>query len=109
MKTGTGSYGLDLLILGALIAGGTWFSLWYLTSPPNTHALVTAWMTSRAALLTTFVLAQPGLIGGVKLIMDTNVRPSRRFALGAAVLAVFGIALPIVIGNALQAKLASLF
>lgn len=105
MKTGTGSYGLDLLVLGALIVGGTWCALWFITSPHDVQGMV----ISKGISLTTFLLAQPGLIGGVKLMTITEIPARRRFALCAFVVVVFGIAIPLLIGNAIEAKLASFF
>lgn len=99
MKTGTGSYGLDILVLLALIIGSVWYGLWFVTSPIQAQHLVLA----RAASLTTVLLAQPGLIGGMKLLMDQRMPVRRRLALGGGILLIAGVLVPVAIGNALLA------
>ena len=105
MKTGTGSDGLDLLILGALIVVGTWSGLWFMTAPHH----VQAFFVSKTLSLTAFLFAQPGLIGGVKLFTISTIPLRRRLALGTFVLAVFGCLVPMLIVSTMESRLLNVF
>ena len=105
MKTGTGSLAGDLLLLVGVVIGGTWFALWFMTSPHHVQAIA----LSKGVSLTTFLLAQPGLIGGVKLMTTSKITSPRRYVLGVTVIAIFGVALPMLISAAIESKLTSLF
>lgn len=103
MKTGTGNLGLDLLVLLAMIVGGTWLTLWYLTSPHDTQRLV----IDGTMQIVTLALAQPGLILGAWILVKSR-RPLRwRVAVGISTIATLGIALPLIvvrlIGHAIAA------
>lgn len=105
MKTGTGSLAGDILVIGAMIVGGTWLALWFMTSPHDVQSTA----ISKGLSLTTFLLAQPGLIAGVKLLTSSNIPSPRRYVLGATVIAVFGVVVPMLISTVIQSKLASFF
>lgn len=91
MKTGTGNLGLDLLLLLAMILGGTWFVLWFATSPLATQQIVVDGTQSAVA----FLLAQPGLILGTWIAMRAKRSLRWRLAGGLSIIAFAGIAFPL--------------
>lgn len=105
MKTGTGSLAGDILLIGVLVVGGTWLALWFLTSPDDVQGLV----LSKGVSLTTFLLAQPGLIGGVKLMTTSEIASPRRYVLGVTAIAILGVVVPMLISSVIESKFTGLF
>lgn len=82
---------MDLLVLLAMILGGTWFAVWFLTSPLDLQRHV----MDGSLKVVLFGLAQPGVLLGVWILMKSS-RPLRwRIAMGVSTIAALGFALPL--------------
>ncbi len=97
-QTGTGSASGDTLVLGAMILGGTWATVWFMGLPPTEKAVISA----RVFSIVTLILAQPGVFMAAKIAVQKDIPPRRRFIKGAAIFVTFAWALPGLLSTWLQ-------
>lgn len=98
MNSRSRSSGLDVLIVAILIVT---FAFWLLGLPPDVQKIA----INKTVFFSTLLIAQPGLIGGVRLMFRDDFPAPRRYWLGGVVVIVAGIVIPMMVGGFVASKL----